>query len=255
VASAVLLEVCVDSVESARAAEQGGAQRVELCSNLAEGGVTPSAGMIAMTRKQIAIKLHVLIRPRSGDFFYSADEFEVIKRDILLAKQLGANGVALGVLEADAKIDTMRTGELVMLARPMEVTFHRAFDVTLYGTRDLLAALDDVISTGADRILTSGGAPTAEQGAAILARLQQAAKERIGIIAAGSIRANNLRGILRQTGIREIHAALHSPIPSPVPSREEASPLGTHADNVGRRHVVLPETVASLMAAAQSTIV
>ena len=145
-ASGVLLEVCVDSVESAIASEKGGAQRIELCSDLTEGGITPSAGMIAMTRKRVSIALHVLIRPRAGDFNYSDQEFEVIKRDILLAKQLGANGVAVGVLDLKGNIDVARTRELVLLARPMAVTFHRAFDVT----RDLLTALEDVISTNAE---------------------------------------------------------------------------------------------------------
>jgi len=167
----------VDSVESAIASEQGGAQRIELCSNLPEGGVTPSAGMIAMTRKRVSIALHVLIRPRAGDFTYSDLEFEVIKRDILLAKQLGANGVALGVLDSEGNIDVVRTRELVSLARPMAATFHRAFDLT----RDPLAALEDVISTNADRVLTSGGAETAEKGSANLARLHKAAKGRIQI--------------------------------------------------------------------------
>ena len=250
-AAPVLLEVCVDSVESAIASEQGGAQRIELCSNLAEGGVTPSAGMIAMTRKRIAVAVHVLIRPRAGDFRYSADEFEVMKRDILLAKQLGAHGVVLGLLDAEAelKVDISRTRELVTLARPMTVTFHRAFDAT----SDLQVALEDVISTGTDRILTSGGAPTVEQGADALARLQQTARGRIGIIAAGSIREHNVRSILKKTGVREIHAALQTPIPLPALPLGRANLLESSAAG-SQRHIVVRETVAALLAAANAAL-
>jgi copper homeostasis protein len=242
-ASGVLLEVCVDSVESAIASEKGGAQRIELCSDLTEGGITPSAGMIAMTRKRVSIALHVLIRPRAGDFNYSDQEFEVIKRDILLAKQLGANGVALGVLDPKGNIDVARTRELVSIARPMAVTFHRAFDVT----RDLLTALEDVISTNADRVLTSGGAETAEKGADTLARLHEAAKGRIEIMAAGNIREHNVRNVLEQTGVREIHAALHSKLPEPALTQELRA-TDTASDK--GRWVVLPETVGAFVSAA-----
>ena len=124
--ASVVLEVCVDSVASAVAAEQGGTHRLELCANLAEGGVTPSAGMIAMVRKRVGIPLHVLIRPRTGDFFYTPDEFDVMKRDIVLARQFGANGVAVGILTPDGNVDVLRTSELVGMARPLSVTFHRA---------------------------------------------------------------------------------------------------------------------------------
>lgn len=244
-ASEVLLEVCVDSVESAIASEQGGAQRIELCSNLAEGGITPSAGMIAMTRKRVSIALHVLIRPRAGDFNYSDLEFEVIKRDILLAKQLGANGVAVGVLDAEGKVDVARMREVVSLARPMAVTFHRAFDVT----PDLMAALRDVISTSADRILTSGGAETAEKGAVTLAKLQEVAKGRIDVMAAGSIREHNVRNVLRLTGVRQVHAALHSILSnSSSPAPKQGFLAADTAPNHGR-WVVLPETVSAFVSA------
>ncbi|MGC2197217.1 MAG: copper homeostasis protein CutC [Terriglobales bacterium] len=226
----VFLEVCVDSVASAVASEKGGAQRVELCSGLAEGGVTPSAGLIAMARKRISIALHVLIRPRPGDFCYLPDEFEVMKTDIVLAKQLGAAGVVLGILNPEGHVDVARTGELVELARPMSVTFHRAFDTT----PGLPAALEEVVSTGADRVSTSGGAQTAEDGAAMIGCLVAAAADRVAIMACGAIRAGNVAGIVERTGVVEVHANLQSPVSS----------------GEGRRMEVLPETVAGFLAAA-----
>jgi copper homeostasis protein len=242
----VVLEVCVDSVVSAMAAAQGGAQRVEVCSDLAEGGVTPSAGLIAMTRKRITIGMHVLIRPRAGDFCYSADEFEVMKRDVVLAKQLGANGVVFGILDRDANIDLERSTQLVGLARPLAITFHRAFDLV----REPAAALGDVVQTGADRILTSGGARSAEEGADSLAHLVKAAAPRIVIMACGGIRETNVAGILGRTGVREIHAALHTPVASPMRFPKELATLGSVEGAECQRSVVLPETVAALLAAA-----
>ncbi len=179
----------MDSVASAIAAERGGAHRLELCSNLAEGGVTPSAGLIAMVRKQVTIELRVLIRPRAGDFCYSPDELDVMSRDVLLAKQLGANGVALGILDADGHVETSRSRELVKLAQPLQVTFHRALDMA----RDLNDALEAVLETGCDRILTSGAALTAEHGIDTIAHLVRSAANRIQIVAAGGIREHNVR--------------------------------------------------------------
>jgi copper homeostasis protein len=243
--SPALLEMCVDSVESAAASEKGGAQRIELCSDLAEGGVTPSAGLIAMTRKRVKIPLHVLIRPRAGDFLYSADEFEVMKRDIVLAKHLGANGVVVGILDRDGNVDVPRTGELVALAQPLPVTFSRAFDLG----RDQFAALEDVISAGADRILTSGGAATAEAGSGTLARLVQAAAGRVGIIAAGGIREHNVDQILR-TGVSQIHASLRQAVPSGMRFHKEEIALAAIPGTEYRNFAVTPESVAALLAAA-----
>jgi len=202
----VLLEVTVDSVASAVAAEQGGVHRIELCGSLEAGGITPSAGLIAMVRKRVAVPLHVLVRPRAGDFCYTADEFEVMKRDVLLAKQLGAHGLALGILTSERRVDVPRTRELVELARPLSVTFHRAFDATA----DLPAALEDVVSTRADRILTSGGAATAERGAAVIARLVALAATRIIILACGHIREHNVVTLVSATGVKEVHASLQT---------------------------------------------
>jgi copper homeostasis protein len=244
----VQLEVCVDSVASAIAAEQGGAHRLELCSGLAEGGVTPSAGLIATVRKRVALELRVLIRPRAGDFYYSADEFDVMKRDILLARQLGANGVALGILDVEANVDVERTRELVIFARPLHVTFHRAFDMT----RDLPGALQFVLEAGCDRILTSGAAQSAEAGVPKIASLVQAAGSRIQIVAAGGIRESNARRIVQESGVRELHAALHTSSPSPMRFRNEGAVMGSLQNAEYQRFEVRAETVASLLKAAAS---
>jgi len=204
IAAPVLLEVCVETVGSAIAAERGGAHRIELCSNLAVEGLTPGSDLIKEVRRRVSIPLHVLIRPRAGDFQYTQAEFEAMKREIRRAKLLRANGVALGVLDADERVDVARTRELVVLSRPLSVTFHRAFDVC----GDLRKALEDVVETGADRILTSGGARTAEEGSARLAEFVKSASGRIGVLACGSIRAGNVRGIVEATGVREVHASL-----------------------------------------------
>jgi copper homeostasis protein len=237
--ASVVVEVCVDSVASAVAAERGGAHRLELCANLAEGGVTPSAGMIAMARKRVAIPLHVLIRPRPGDFVYTPDEFEVMKRDIVLAREVGANGVAVGILTPDSDVDVSRTSELVGMARPLSVTFHRAFDRV--GSHS--AALESVINTGADRILTSGGAPTAMEGAQTIASLVVASGERVTIIACGKIRESNVRALLSATGVREVHANLQSPLNSDQP--------GSHAEATS---TLESETVARFLAAVAQKI-
>jgi copper homeostasis protein len=208
----VIVEVCVDSLDSALAAERGGAQRVELCSGLMEGGVTPSAGLIATTRQKVSIGLHVMIRPRPGDFCYSPDEFSVMQRDVLMAKQLGADGLVFGILDLDGSVDVPKTRQLVELARPLKTTYHRAFDMSA----DLGRSLEQVIETGADRILTSGGEPTAVEGAETLRSLVELANGRVIVMACGGIDAENLRAVINQTGAREVHVGLRTPMASPM---------------------------------------
>jgi copper homeostasis protein len=248
--SLIQLEICAESVESARAAEQGGATRVEVCSGLGLGGITPSAGLIAMVRRNLKIPMHVLIRPRAGDFWYSADEFDVMQRDTLMARQLGANGVALGVLDKDGNVDVMRTRTLVEVAAPMQVTFHRAFDFA----RNPREAFRDVCETGATSILTSGAAPTAEQGSAVLRDLVLRAGTQITIVAAGKIRPPNVLALIRATGIQEIHANLAAPPVLPSLPPNSGLSLGTFPDSDQAPVRVSAEDVAVLLRAASEAL-
>ncbi|PID55971.1 copper homeostasis protein CutC [candidate division KSB3 bacterium] len=198
------IEVCLDSIHSAVEAQKGGADRVELCDNLFEGGTTPSAGMIATVRKKIDIGLQVIIRPRGGDFCYSDDEYDSMTFDIETAKNLGADGVVIGILTPDGRVDIERCARLVEAARPMNVTFHRAFDVC----RDPWEGLEDVISTGADRILTSGQEATVPEGLDTIAELVKRAGERIIIMPGCGITERNMEKVRRRSGAKEFHVLI-----------------------------------------------
>ena len=241
----ILLEICLDSVDSALAAERGGADRVELCAGLPEGGTTPSAGMIAAVRKKISIGLHVMIRPRGGDFCYSPDEFSIMQRDILIAKQLGANGVVFGILDADGNMDTDRMRQLAELARPLKVTCHRAIDMSC----DLLRAANDLMDAGAHRILTSGGEKTALAGIPTIAQLVQTVQGRIPIMACGEITSSNVQRIVEQTNVREIHVGLGNAVPSPMRFRNRRIAMGALADSEYQRQVVSESNVRDLRTA------
>lgn len=197
------IEVCVDSVASAVNAAQGGASRVELCDNLFEGGTTPSAGMIEVVRNKIDIGLQVMLRPRGGDFLYSEEEYAVIKRDMQVARELGADGVVFGFLTPEGNIDKPRTEELIALARPMNSTFHRAFDMS----RDPFQALEDLIQLGVDRVLTSGQERTAIEGMELIAELVKRAGDRIIILAGGGVRPHNIQKLVQNTGVKECHVS------------------------------------------------
>jgi len=242
----VTLEVCADSVESAIAAEQGGAHRVELCSDLLEGGITPSAGLIAAVRKAISIELCALIRPRGGDFCYSEPEVEIMRRDVSAAKQLGADGVALGILDLDGKIDAAGMREMVDLAAPMKVTCHRAFDMS----RDLLQSLSELQNIGVHCILTSGGKQTAAEGVETLRRIVQAANGRIRIMAGSGIEAHNVARIIEGAGVREIHASLKSSVASPMRFRNDKISMGSLNGMEYQRFVVRRDKVRELLQAA-----
>ena len=200
--SHVLVEVCVDSICSAVGAARGEADSVELCADLGSGGVTPSVGIVEAVRAEVGeAALNVLIRPRAGDFVFSAAEHRAMLRDIRAAREAGCNGVALGVLTPEGDIDTLHTRSLIEEARPLQVTFHRAFDLT----RDVDRALDVLIELGVDRILTSGQAGTAEAGQATLARLVARASDELCIVPAGAILLSNARTIIDATGARALH--------------------------------------------------
>ena len=186
---------------SALAAEAGGAGRLELCSGLAEGGVTPSAGLIESVRERVRLPLFVLIRPRGGDFLYDAGEFEVMRRDVTTAGLLGADGVVLGVLQPNGMVDVDRTAALIEAARPLDVTFHRAFDFT----PNAAEALDRLMALGIDRVLTSGQAARALDGVATIAGVVQRAAGRIGVVAGGGIRPDNVKAVVQGSGVSEIH--------------------------------------------------
>ena len=195
----IQIEACVESAESALAAQAGGAHRVELCTALDVGGTTPSLDTVARTRERLAIGLFVLIRPRGGDFRYPPEEYEAMAREVAAVRNLGADGVVVGGLTERGQVDRDGVRRLLDAAHPLPVTFHRAFDAS----RDLYEALDVVQELGVRRILTSGGAPTAEQGIPVLKRLVATA-DRVSILACGTIGAN-ARRIVQETGVREIH--------------------------------------------------
>jgi copper homeostasis protein len=193
------VEICVEGVVSAIAAATGGADRIELCENLAVGGVTPSSGAI-WSAKKTNLSVHVLIRPRRGDFRYQEPELYVMHHDIVAARMLGASAVVLGILGANRRIDRRKMRPMIEVARPMSVTFHKAFD----NARDPFEALDDLIELGVDRVLTSGGSSTAREGLPVLAELARRSAGRIAVMAGGSIRREDIRPLI-EAGLREIH--------------------------------------------------
>lgn len=199
----MIYEICVDSVAGARAAKEAGADRVELCADLMEGGITPSRGMMREARKIDGIRLHVIIRPRGGDFLFDAEELAIQRHDIQTAKTEGADGVVIGLLKAEGTIDIERTRELVALARPLKVTFHRAFDMT----PEPFAALETLIGIGIDRVLTSGQEATVLEGLPLIKELVRRAGDRIVVMPGGGITARNVARIVRGAKPREIHFA------------------------------------------------
>ena len=197
------LEICVNSIQSAHNAKTGGATRIELCQALEQGGTTPSYSTIEYCTKELKLRTYVLIRPRTGNFIYNALEFESIRREVILCRQLGATGVVVGFLDSNLDIDISKTKEIVALAEDMEVTFHRAFDIC----NNPLQNLEKVIDCGCTRILTSGCKATAHKGMDMLKKLTNQANGRIKIMAGSGINAANAREIINTTGVDEIHAS------------------------------------------------
>ncbi len=211
-----MIEICCFSLESAITAQKSGASRIELCGGMFEGGTTPSAGLIKRVRANLSILVYVMIRPRGGDFCYSETEFEVMKEDILMAKSLGADGLVFGLLNPDGTIDTLRTKELVELAQPLGVTFHRAFDVA----DEPLRALEDIIACGCERILTSGQKNMAHEGISCLQQLVENAGNRIEIMAGSGVNASNASQLLAM-GVKALHLTGKSSRESRMKYRKE----------------------------------
>ncbi len=197
-----MLEICASNIQSAINAQNSGADRIELCTELPVGGLTPSFGLIKHAVEQLSIPIFVLIRPRGGDFVYSDEEFQIMKSDIEIAKKLGAKGIVSGVLNIDKTIDYEKTKELVELSGPLEFTFHKAFDEV----PDPIKELENLIELGVNRILTSGQKETAEKGLDLLLKLKEIAGNRLTILPGGSVRPNNAELILKK-GFKEIHSS------------------------------------------------
>jgi len=242
---AVLVEVCVDSVASAVAAERGGAARLELCSALGEGGVTPSTGLMELVLAAVRLPVHVMIRPRGGDFCYDADEFKAMGRDIAHAKRIGAHGVVFGILHAGGTVDVARSRELRELALPLSVTFHRAFDMAA----DFFPALEDLCGIGVDRVLTSGGEATSIAGSGVISQLIRQSRGRIVVMPGSGIKPGNAGQLVEATGAREIHVSLRTSLPSPMQHRNPKVSMGSARNDEYQRFVVLEEEVRRLCAA------
>ncbi|XP_006925951.1 LOW QUALITY PROTEIN: copper homeostasis protein cutC homolog [Pteropus alecto] len=222
-ANGFLMEVCVDSVESAINAERGGADRIELCSSLLEGGTTPSMGVLQVVKQCVQIPVFVMIRPRGGDFLYSDREVEVMKADIHLAKLYGADGLVFGALTEDGHIDKELCMSLVALCRPLPVTFHRAFDMV----HDPMAALETLLTLGFERVLTSGWEVTsALEGLPLIKRLIDQAKGRIVVMPGGGITDRNLQRILEGSGAAEFHCSARSARDSGMKFRNSSVVMG-----------------------------
>lgn len=242
----ITIEVVCYNITSVLNAVKGGANRIELCDSPGDGGTTPSAGMIATAKKLTTLPIFVMIRPRGGDFLYSDQEFEVMKADILAAKSLGADGVVLGILTSDGKIDLNRNRELVQLARPMKVTCHRAFDMT----DDPFAALEACVAIGFDRILTSGQQSGVEKGMALLAQLVAKAGRRIVIMPGAGVSEYNVKQLVKTSGAKEIHTSGKSFEYSPMAFRNPAVAMGTDPREY-QRLIVDPERVIRIRQLAE----
>ena len=233
-----ILEICAGSVESAIAARDGGAARIELCAALEIGGVTPSAGLIAEARKVEGIVLNVIIRPRGGDFLYDKYEAACMEHDILTCKQLGVDGVVIGALTADGEIDSELCRRLIAAAEGMSITFHRAFDMC----RNPRKALEELIALGCDRVLTSGQATTAEAGIPLIRELAEQAAGRIIIMPGCGVNSKNAAHILQATGAKEIHASARKDVGSKMLFRHtEVSMSAPGSDEYARKETDVNE--------------
>lgn len=245
----IQIEVCCFSLADCHAAQQAGANRIELCSGLSDGGLTPSAGLIQLVNQQISLPVWVMIRPRGGDFVYNEEELAVMQADIQLAKQAGVNGLVLGCLNPNGTVDERITRQLIELAAPLPVTFHRAFDLT----HDPFEGVEAIIRTGAVRILTSGQQPTAEAGANLLRALTRQAAGRIEIMAGAGVNAHNAK-LLAETGVDALHLSGQQRTDSPMqfrsPTVRMASAVQREYDRIGTSEERVSSLIAVLSASA-----
>ena len=207
-----IIEIATSDFLTTRSAVEGGADRIELCANLEEGGTTPSYAHIKKCREAFDVLLYPIIRPRGGDFLYTKDEFAIMENEISLCKELGCDGVVIGLLNMDGTIDISRTSELVELAYPMGVTFHRAFD----RCKDPFVALEELIEIGCERVLTSGQMPSVQDGVELIAELNKKADSRIIIMPGSGVRKENINMLAQKTGCTEFHSSLRNKIKSPM---------------------------------------
>lgn len=242
-----MLEICVDNLASVRAAADGGADRIELCANLPEGGTSPSAGAIRAARALFPGRVMVLVRPRGYDFLYSEAEMDAMLHDIRVCRDLGGDGVVIGCLTADGRVDVERCRRLCEAAGPLDVTFHRAFDMA----RDLGEALEDVQALGIRRILTSGGQPDVPAGAGVIAGLVRQSAGRVSIMPGGGVTEANLAGIVRETGVREIHLSARETVHSRMRYRNEPCSMGAFSKG---REYEWRETTAAKVCLARAAL-
>lgn len=244
----MILEIVVYNIDSALKAQEGGADRIELCDNPGEGGTTPSAGIIEVVRQQVSMDVFVIIRPRGGDFCYSDSEFYSMKRDVAVCQKLSVDGIVTGILNPDGTIDKKRCKELIEKARPLKVTCHRAFDMT----RDPFEALEDCIEVGFDRILTSGQQTQAIKGVNLIAELVKRANGRIAIMPGSGVNEENVEQIVVVTGATEIHFSAIGSAGSKMTYRNEAiAGMGSDTGAEFKLRTVDPERVRKMRMLAE----
>jgi copper homeostasis protein len=244
-------EVVVYNIESAMKAEEGGADRIELCDNASDGGTTPSLGTVEVVRQNVTLDVYVMLRPRGGDFVYSSYEFHSMKRDLYSFQKLSVDGFVTGILNTDGTIDKKRCKEIVDKAKPLKVTCHRAFDMT----RDPFEALEDCIEVGFTRILTSGQFPTAKEGQDLIAQLVQKAGNRIAIMAGSGVNEQTVQEIVSKTKVQEIHFSATGSKPSPMTYKNERiAAMGEQGSGEFQLRTVDPERVRKIKALALSVI-
>jgi copper homeostasis protein len=243
------VEIVVYNIDSAFKAQEGGADRIELCENPGEGGTTPSYGTIEVVRQNVSIDVYVMIRPRGGDFHYNNYEFHAMKRDISQCQKLSVDGFVFGILNADGTLDKKRCKELIDKARPLKVTCHRAFDMA----RDPFEALEDCIEVGFDRILTSGGQPQAVKGADLIAELVRKANGRIAIMAGSGLNEETVEEVVRKTSVTEIHFSAIGHRESVMQYRNTAIPgMGSDEGSEFKLRSVDPERVRKTRVLAEA---